>query len=122
MVSHTRASLRFDQLRTLNQPRPVKVACDPQGRPIAIVRHGRRQRIESIKDHWRLEDEWWRRPIHRHYYLVELGGGGWETLFYDVLRQGWYRQKERMLGSVAFGWEKGAVTQQVQPAGETGVR
>ena len=96
MVTHTRTPLRFDQLRTLNQPQPIKVACDRQGRPAAMVQHGKRRRIEAIKDHWRLEDEWWRQPIHRHYYLVELGEGGWEVLFCDVLTGKWYRQKERI--------------------------
>ena len=110
MVSHTRASLRFDQLRTLNQPRPVKVACDRKAGPCGDRRQGRRRKIEAIKDHWRLDDEWWRRPIHRHYYLVELDGGGLEVLFCDMLERGWYRQKERIQGMHAPDGED-AVTQ-----------
>lgn len=122
MVAHTRTSLRFDQLRTLNQPQPIQVVCDRQGRPAAIVQHGKRRRIEAIKDHWRLEDEWWRQPIHRHYYLVELSEGSWEVLFCDMLTGRWYRQKERILGHATWGRIQDAVTKPALSAGEKDVR
>ena len=114
MVSHTRASLRFDQLRTLNQPRPVKVDCDQQGRPLWLSWKGRRRKIEAIKDHWRLDDEWWRRPIQRHYYLVELDGGGLEVLFCDMLERCWYKQRERVQLYSAAGRLDDAVTRRAR--------
>lgn len=94
MVSHSRATLRFDQLRALNQPRPLKVDCDRTGKPLSLFWHGRRRKVQAIKDHWRIDDEWWRRPICRHYYLVQLDGGILEVLFCDMITGRWYRQKE----------------------------
>lgn len=94
MVAHSRTPLRFDQLRALNQPQPLKVDCDRLGRPVGLLWHGRRRRIQAIKDHWRIDDEWWRQEIRRHYYLVELDGGSLEVLFCDMITGRWYRQKE----------------------------
>lgn len=93
MVSHPRAPLRFDRLRSLNQPQPVKVACDSKGRP-AFVWQGRRRKVTAVRDHWRIDDEWWREPIHRLYYLVELEEGCLEVLFCDLVTGAWYRQRE----------------------------
>ena len=76
---------------------------------------GAGRRIESIKDHWRLDDEWWRRPIHRHYYLVELGGGGLEVLFCDMLRARMVPAEREDARAAALGAEKDAVTQRRGP-------
>jgi len=47
-----------------------------------------------VKDRWRLDDEWWKRPISRLYYLVELEGGMLFTLFRDLESGDWYQQRE----------------------------
>lgn len=96
MVSHSRTPLRAHQLRSLNQPRPVTVRCDQKGFPLALWQRGAFCRIRQIKDRWRLDDEWWRRPICRLYYLVELEDGTVETIYCDLMIKKWYRQRESM--------------------------
>jgi len=48
--------------------------------------------VAAWKDRWRVEDEWWRRPIRRTYYAVELEGGRLLTLFYDHENDCWRQQ------------------------------
>lgn len=98
MVAHSRAPLRADRLRALNRPEPVAVACDERGRPLAVRMRGRKREVAAVLDRWRLDDEWWRRPIHRMYYLVETGEGALETLYQDLEDGAWYRQAELSSG------------------------
>ncbi|MFO7318399.1 MAG: hypothetical protein LOD85_06380 [Clostridia bacterium] len=72
----------------------MKVACDREGRPLSLIWRGRRQGVTAVRDLWRIDDEWWRRPIHRLYYLVELEDGRLDVLFCDLETGAWYRQRE----------------------------
>lgn len=100
MVSHSRTSLRADQLRPLNAPQPLQVVCNKHGRLVEVRWRKRRERVVAIKDCWRIEDEWWRQPIRRTYYLVELEISGLFTLYYDHEDGSWYRQWEVPLVSL----------------------
>lgn len=94
MVSHSRAPLRTHQFRPLNKPHPVEVTCDEAGTPERIVVQGRSRRIIHVKERWRLDDEWWREPLSRLYYLVECADGTLETLYRDLVTNTWYRQRD----------------------------
>ena len=48
--------------------------------------------IVQIVDVWRIDDEWWRTPVSRHYFLVELDDGIVRTMFQDLVGDGWYEQ------------------------------
>ena len=41
---------------------------------------------------WRIDDEWWRKPISRLYYLLEFTTGSRFTVFQDLITGRWYRQ------------------------------
>lgn len=94
MVADSRTPLRADQLRALNVPRPLHVICDKRHGPVAIQHGARRWEIAAIQDSWRLDDEWWRVPIERIYYLVELAHGSLRTLYRDLRSDAWYSQHE----------------------------
>ena len=94
MVPHSRTSLRPDQLRPLNVPRPVEAICDEQGHPAEVHWRKRQERVIAIADRWRVEDEWWRQLICRTYYIVELEESGLFTLYRDHETGAWYRQWE----------------------------
>ncbi len=94
MVAHPRKALRLDPFRALNSPLRLEVACDGEGEPLWIRVKGRRRAVAAVKDRWRLDDEWWKRPISRLYYLVELEGGMLFTLFRDLESGDWYQQRE----------------------------
>jgi len=65
---------------------------DGEGIPLA-VREKRRQRIESIEDWWRLDDEWWRtEPVSRLYHAVRLVSGRKLVIYKDLVTGDWYRQ------------------------------
>jgi hypothetical protein len=49
--------------------------------------------VEDVVDEWRIDDEWWRTPIHRRYVEVVLEGGAHVVLFEDVVTGEWYVQK-----------------------------
>ena len=93
MVTSSRAPLRTDRLRAVNEPQPVTVDLNesglmtvgrPDGRTVGIV--------EAILESWRVDDEWWRRTIARNYMEVMLEGGKRMVLFQDLLTGQWFAQ------------------------------
>ena len=92
MVENTGETLRAGAYKPLNTPEIVQVEEDTQGMPLT-VRRKQRQRIESIGDRWRLDDEWWRtEPISRIYYAVRLASGQKLEIYKDLVTGDWYRQ------------------------------
>ena len=61
-------------------------------KPSAIILKGRRHRVREILNMWRIDEEWWRRPISRLYFLMELENSARITVFQDLGDGQWYRQ------------------------------
>ena len=92
MVANTRASPGADTIQPVNIPQPVEVKEDADGRPLKL-RLAHWQKVASIEDTWRIDDEWWReKPISRLYYEVIIANGRRQTIFKDLLNLLWYRQ------------------------------
>lgn len=96
MVAPSRAPLRADRLRAVNEPRLVAVELNADGAPMTMRRSGGQETntavIESVLESWRIEDEWWRHLISRRYFEVILEGGGRVVLFEDLVRGEWFVQ------------------------------
>lgn len=94
MVAHPRAPVRVDRLRALNRPRQVKVELDERGRPQTVQDGpGRSKTVEAVGEIWRVDDEWWRKPVSRQYVEVMLEGGKHVTLFKDLATGEWFIQQ-----------------------------
>ena len=94
MVAHSRAPVRVDRLRALNRPRPVKVELDDRRRPKTVEDGQSRARmVEAVGEIWRVDDEWWRKPVSRQYVEVMLEGGKHVTLFEDLATGEWFIQQ-----------------------------
>jgi hypothetical protein len=48
--------------------------------------------VKEVLNIWRIDEEWWRKPISRLYYLVEFTSGSRFTVFQDLITGQWYRQ------------------------------
>jgi hypothetical protein len=48
--------------------------------------------IASIREIWRIDDEWWREPITRIYYDVLLHNGARMVLFQNLITEEWFSQ------------------------------
>jgi hypothetical protein len=88
--------IRTDRLRALNVPQRVDVECDAVWQPAVVRAHqnphgGRRE--EAIGEVWRVDDEWWRVPIHRKYVDVSFVGGKRVMLFEDLVSKEWWMQQ-----------------------------
>ena len=46
-----------------------------------------------MRERWRIDDEWWRKPISREYIAVVLDDGRALTLYHDLVDGSWYTQK-----------------------------
>ena len=90
-------------IRPLNSPSPIQVRTDAEGRPVEVWfgrggggtkgRAGTRpERVSAIREVWRIDDEWWRRPISRLYHEVILENGKLLTLYLDLVEGGWWEQ------------------------------
>lgn len=49
-------------------------------------------RVLAIREMWRIDDEWWRRPLSRLYYALTLENGRAVTLYRDLAEDRWYVQ------------------------------
>lgn len=82
------------RLRPLARPRPVVVRTDEAGEPTHVRLPGRTaRRVEAVRERWRIDDEWWRRPISREYRTVILDDGRVLTLYHDLVEDAWYAQQ-----------------------------
>jgi hypothetical protein len=78
-------------LRALGAPTPIRVRTDEEGWPVAVALPDESpRRVEAIRESWRIDDEWWRRPISRLYHEVVLETGAILTLYLDLEEGGWY--------------------------------
>ena len=91
MVPPSRTPLRADRLRSLNAARAVRVEADAAGTPLSVD-DGVPRAVELIRESWRVDDEWWRAPIARHYFDLVLEGGKRVLLFRDLLTGDWSLQ------------------------------
>jgi len=81
--------MKTDRLRTINTPRRVEVELGAAELPVMVERRA----VESVGEIWRIDDEWWRAPIHRRYVEAILEGGKHVVLFEDLMTGEWWMQK-----------------------------
>ena len=87
-------NVKTDRLRAINEPQRVKVELDANVLPVGIRDAGCEMRVvEDVGEIWRIDDEWWRVPIHRRYVEVIIEGGRRVVLFEDVITGEWFSQK-----------------------------
>ncbi|RMH11748.1 MAG: hypothetical protein D6701_14605 [Gemmatimonadetes bacterium] len=60
--------------------------------PVELQRRGRKFRVIAVRERWRIDDEWWRRPISREYFALVLEDGRPVILYRDLVHGGWYGQ------------------------------
>ena len=77
----------------LHLPKLIKVLANDSGEPAAVTRNGSRSQVAAILNSWRIDDEWWREEISRHYFKVELQNGPVMTVFHDLITGKWYEQR-----------------------------
>jgi len=66
------------------------VRADDRGDPTVVQLRGRPSReVAQIRERWRIDDEWWRRPIARIYYDLVLDNGRSMVLYFDELESHW---------------------------------
>ena len=96
MVKNSRTPARLDAIRSLNAPRPITVESqlNPRGisRPMTVIDGIHRTNVARIEDFWRIDDEWWFRPIARHYYRVAFTDGRSRTIYHDLFTDIWHMQ------------------------------
>ena len=94
MVQNSRETPGPGALQPLNLPVPIVVEEDAQQRPLTLAQRGRRLRVASIDNLWKIDEEWWReKPIVRTYYQVTTEDGRRITVFRDLTTGKWYRQR-----------------------------
>jgi hypothetical protein len=70
---------------------PIEVIA-PKGAPKAVKFRNRLLQVNEILNTWRIDDEWWRKPISRLYYQLEFISGSRFTVFQDLITGRWHRQ------------------------------
>jgi hypothetical protein len=58
----------------------------------AIKYRKRLLQVEEILNKWRIDEEWWRKPISRLYYEIAFASGSRFTVFQDLITGKWYKQ------------------------------
>lgn len=83
---------RDARLRPLDLPKAVPVRCNARHEPLQLRLERTVLKVASVRERWRIDDEWWRAPIHRIYHQVVLEDGRALTLFRDMVDGRWYLQ------------------------------
>jgi hypothetical protein len=78
-------------MRSPYEPEPIEVVA-PQGLPKAVTYRKRLLQVKEVLNTWRIDDEWWRVPVSRLYYMVEFTNGSRFTMFHDLVTGTWYHQ------------------------------
>lgn len=83
--------------RLLAEPEAVEVAVAPGGVPrwVRTERDGR-VAVARVFARWRVETDWWRSPVNREYWKLELGGEGAGPVcevYQDRLTGAWWRSR-----------------------------
>lgn len=91
MVKNPGATTRPHRLRALNEPRQITVVVRDK-RPITIIEEDGQQVVTLIQDTWIVQDEWWRKEIHRQYYRLLLANGTLRTVYHDLVANTWHEQ------------------------------
>lgn len=77
--------------RPLNTPTGVRVIAGPAGVPHAVIVAGRRRRVITIRDDWRVQDRWWTdMPVDRHYFEVVVEPGRRMLLYRERPSGEWF--------------------------------
>lgn len=74
-------------------PREIRVLTNDPGEPSSVHRGHYRRKVGRILNSWRIDDEWWREPLSRQYFQVELQDGVVMTIFRDLISGIWYQQR-----------------------------
>ena len=82
------------RMRPLGSPRDARVVVDASGTPAVVVMGRRTRRVSVVRERWRIDDEWWRRPLSREYVSVVLEDGRFLTLYQDRVEGDWWVQGE----------------------------
>ena len=76
--------------KPLYEQQALVVREDKAGRPIRVGRLA----VAAVDDQWRIDDEWWRQePISRMYWAVILDNGDRLTIYRDLIKGTWHRQR-----------------------------
>ena len=78
-------------MRSPYEPEPIEVVAR-NGTPKAVRFRNRLLQVRDALNLWRIDDEWWRKPISRLYYSLEFTSGSRFTVFQDLITGQWYRQ------------------------------
>lgn len=81
-----------ERLRPLRTPSRIEVDVDDDGFPLRLRRNGKSSRVAAVRERWRIDDEWWRRPISREYYALVMEDGRPVILYRDLIEGGWFSQ------------------------------
>ena len=73
------------------EPEAIEMT-ERSGRLTAIRTGKRTFRIIRILNMWRVDEDWWRKPVSRLYLSLELDNGNRMTVFRDMISGQWYKQ------------------------------
>jgi hypothetical protein len=73
------------------EPEQIDVIA-PKGTPKILRTKKKILQVKEVVNTWRIDEDWWRKPISRLYFSLELVSGARLTVFRDVGTGQWYRQ------------------------------
>jgi hypothetical protein len=64
----------------------------PDGKPSTMTIRKKHLQVINIVNIWRIDEDWWRTPVSRLYFLLDLENGTRITVFKDLIHGTWHRQ------------------------------
>lgn len=72
---------------------PVAVEQDTLAAPQTVAWAGRRHRVATILERWRIDEGWWRRRVWREVFVLLTTSGLLLELVHDLRGNSWYLQR-----------------------------
>lgn len=77
--------------RSPYEPVLIKVTVSG-GKPSTVKIRQRYVKVTSVINMWRIDEDWWRTPVSRMYFLLELENRVRISVFQDLIGGNWYKQ------------------------------
>lgn len=72
---------------------PIKVLLSQEQNPEFFYWQGQQHQVLEIVKKWRIQTDWWRKPIWRDYFKMITHSGLLVVVYHDLQTTTWYLQR-----------------------------
>jgi hypothetical protein len=71
----------------------IHVEMGDTGTPVRFAWEGQYHDVDSVANHWRIDEDWWRQRIWREYYKLTTHSGLLVLVYCNLVNGEWFLQR-----------------------------